>query len=136
MGGSSGHTQKSPRTYLTYRADANQPEIVRTFRQLGYSVEHAHAVGKGFPDIAVGKFDLTWIVEIKDGSKIPSARQFTPRQREFNFQWRGNRCVISSIEEVISFDNQVKIFIEKLKNAGIDWKILGCRDSIYQISLY
>lgn len=124
------------RPFLTYRADANQPNIVKTFRKLGYSVKHAHSLGNGFPDIVVGKFDMTWVIEIKDGSKVPSARQFTPAQREFNFEWRGNRSVIKNEEEVLIFDLQVRELIRNMKKSGINWAIKACQDAIYEIALY
>lgn len=136
MAGTSEYGQSPRRPFITYRADANQPEIVKTFRKLGYSVKHSHSIGQGFPDIIVGKFDLTWIIEIKDGHKPPSARQFTDRQREFNFEWRGNRCVITSCEEVIAFDNQVRVLIDKMKGSDINWVVTGSQEAIYKISLY
>ena len=37
------------------RVDSNQPEIVATLRGMGCSVQHLHAVGKGVPDLLVGR---------------------------------------------------------------------------------
>lgn len=47
------------------RIDKNQTEIVANLRDLGFSVGHTHAVGRGFPDISVGFMNLNLLVEIK-----------------------------------------------------------------------
>ena len=36
------------------RVDNNQTQIVKALRDMGCTVEHLHAVGKGCPDIIVG----------------------------------------------------------------------------------
>jgi hypothetical protein len=61
------------------RIDANQPEIVKAFRQLGCEVAITSNLGHGFPDLIVGKpkRQKVVLVEVKDGSKPPSARKLT-----------------------------------------------------------
>ena len=59
------------------RADANQPEIVEALRSIGCHVEHTHQL-KGLFDILVGYRGKLFIMEIKDGSKPPSATKLTP----------------------------------------------------------
>lgn len=86
------------------KIDANQPEIVKTFRQLGYSVQCLHTVGKGVPDLLVGKHGKNWLVEVKDGSKPPSARCLTDDQVIWHNEWRGQVCIINSVDEVLEFD--------------------------------
>ena len=61
------------------RVDANQPEIVRTFRDLGCSVAITSNVRDGFPDIVMGIHGINVLVEIKDGSKVPSKRDRRPK---------------------------------------------------------
>lgn len=94
------------------RADANQPEIVKAFRGFGYTVQHLHTVGKGCPDILAGKFGLNFLIEIKDGSKIPSQKKLTPDEQKWHKDWRGQVGIIESVDDVFKF--HVKQ-IERLK---------------------
>ena len=84
-------------------ADDNQPQIVKAFRPLGYSVAHTHTIGKGFPDIVIGRDGVNTLVEIKDGSKVKSQRQLTNDEKEFHEAWRGTVVIIESVEDVIEF---------------------------------
>lgn len=94
------------------RVDANQPEIVKAFRDLGYTVQYLHTIGKGCPDILVGKFGLNFIVEIKDGEKIPSKRILTMDEKKWHKLWRGQVCVIESAKDVIEFHvKQIQRFV-------------------------
>jgi len=85
------------------RVDANQKEIVKTFRDLGASVFILSAVGKGCPDILVGIFGNNYLIEIKDGNKAPSAQKLTEHEEIFFNTWKGQVCVLKSNEEVIKF---------------------------------
>ena len=86
-----------------YRAkvDANQPAIVKALRAAGYTVLHLHTLGKGAPDILVGKTDATgqkhnYLFEIKDGDKPPSKRKLTPDEQIFFDSWKGQTHVVKS----------------------------------------
>jgi hypothetical protein len=86
------------------RTDANQPEIVKAFRDLGCSVRSIHMVGSGVPDLLVGVQDgragVTLLVEIKDGAKPPSARRLTRAEQLFADNWLGRKpIVVSTVEE-------------------------------------
>lgn len=85
------------------RADANQPEIVKAFRGFGYTVQHLHTVGKGCPDILVGKFGLNFLIEIKDGDKMPSQQKLTPDEEQWHSLWRGQVDIIKNKEDVFKF---------------------------------
>jgi len=82
------------------KVDSNQPEIVKAFRRLGCSVVHLHMVGHGCPDIAIGKNNITVLVEIKDGKKQQSARKLTADELEFHEEWKGRIAIVESIEDV------------------------------------
>lgn len=84
------------------KTDANQAEIVADLRAVGATVQPLHAVGGGCPDIAVGFRDRTYFIEIKDGSKPPSARKLTPDQAEWHASWRGHVAVAESSEQALS----------------------------------
>lgn len=85
------------------KVDANQPEIVAALRKVGADVTSLAAVGDGVPDLLVGFRGATVLIEVKDGSKPPSARQLTADQIEWHAAWRGGRCVVvSSVTEALA----------------------------------
>lgn len=90
------------------RVDDNQPEIVKRFRDCGYSVAITSNIGGGFPDIVVGKYGVNILVEIKDGTKSPSKRKLTEDELAFHQSWRGAACVIESEEDVEELDQWLR----------------------------
>jgi hypothetical protein len=89
------------------RIDKNQPEIVSAFRKFGWSVLHLHTIGKGCPDILVSKNHQSILVEIKDGSKCPSAQALTPDEQDFHAGWQGRVVVINGIDGVINLNKEL-----------------------------
>ncbi len=85
------------------RIDANQPEIVKTFRGLGWSVLIISQL-KNCCDIFVSKNGRTIAVEIKDGSKPPSKQKLTEGELKFKDSWQGEYALIKSIDDVISLN--------------------------------
>ena len=84
------------------RVDANHKEITSTLRQCGWTVHDTSGVGGGFPDLVVGKAGRLVLVEIKDGSKKPSARRLTKAEAAFwaKFGEAGVQVeIIESIED-------------------------------------
>lgn len=90
------------------KVDANQPAIVQAFRQCGFSVYPAHRTGEGFPDLVIAFGGLTWLVEVKDGSKPPSARMLTEPQQRFHESWKAPIAVIASIDQALDFATRAK----------------------------
>ncbi len=70
------------------RTDANHAAIMRHLRTLGCSVKDVSMV-PGFVDLVVGTGRVTELVEIKDGSKPPSAQKLTPAEERFWLTWAG-----------------------------------------------
>ena len=83
------------------KVDSNQPEIVAALRGVGCTVQHLHTIGKGCPDILVGKNGANILMEIKDGSLPPSARGLTDDEANWHQTWRGQVCTVNSIEEAL-----------------------------------
>ena len=83
------------------KVDDNQAEIVAAFRDCGCSVAVTSAAGDGFPDIVVGLRGRNLLVEIKDGSKPPSERKLTPKQKKFHGEWKGQITVCESVDQVL-----------------------------------
>lgn len=85
------------------KVDRNQAEIVAALRKVGCSVQPLHTVGKGCPDLLVGFRGINHLMEIKDGSLCPSARELTPDQQKWHVEWRGHAMVINSVDEALAF---------------------------------
>lgn len=83
------------------KVDANQSEIVDALRRVGASVQPLHAVGAGVPDLLVGYGFRNHLLEVKDGSKPPSARKLTKKQVEWHEVWRGSVLTVTSPEDAI-----------------------------------
>ena len=84
------------------KTDDNQAEIVAALRVVGCSVLPLHAVGQGCPDLLVATRQGEMVlIEIKDGSKPPSARKLTPDQIAFHAAWRGRIAVVTSVREAM-----------------------------------
>jgi Holliday junction resolvase len=83
------------------KVDANQKEIVRHLRMLGCSVAVTSDVAHGFPDLVVGWNGKTFLIELKDGKKVPSKQKPTPEEIIFESRWKGQYAVCNSLDEII-----------------------------------
>ncbi|WP_333609339.1 hypothetical protein [Arsukibacterium sp.] len=90
------------------KTDANQQEIVGFFRLNGFSVAITSAAHDGFPDLVIGFNGITVLVEVKDGSLVPSKRRLTPKQIEFHNEFKGAITVVESIEQAAALVKKVK----------------------------
>jgi hypothetical protein len=91
------------------KVDANQIEIVMALRKCGASVLSLSNLGFGCPDLLVGKDGRNWLMEIKDGSRKPSERRLTTDERFFHAAWRGQICVVETVEEALSWLEHGKV---------------------------
>lgn len=84
------------------RIDDNQPEIVEALRDAGCLVHSTAALGKGFPDLLVGYDGQLCLLEVKDGSKVPSKRRLTPDETAWFNRWYEYRVyVVESVEDAL-----------------------------------
>lgn len=81
------------------RRDANHKDIGDHLRKLGWSVLDLADHGDGAPDYAVAKGRWTALIEVKDGSKPPSARKLTPAEQKLKDSWQGAYIVALSPED-------------------------------------
>lgn len=91
------------------RKDANHAEIVAALRKIGVFVVDLAGVADGIPDLLCGWRGAWKLVEVKDGSRIPSKRQLKPRQVIFHADCseRSLPCfVVKSTEEALSLFRQ------------------------------
>ena len=83
------------------RIDANQNAIVDALRECGATVRII-SQGAGIPDLLVGYNGYTILMELKDGSKPPSARRLTEDEQKFFDEWRGGMlAIVNSVEEAL-----------------------------------
>ena len=84
------------------RVDANQPQIVAALERVGCQVLHLHRVGGGCPDLLVKtRGGRLLLLEIKDGSKIPSKRGLNISQKRFHEDWQPCCRVVESVEDAL-----------------------------------
>ena len=90
------------------KVDANQAEIVAALRRVGASVLDLSSVGGGCPDIQAGYKNVNYNMEIKDGDKYESQRKLTPAQVAWHRDWRGQVCVVETVDEALRAIGAVK----------------------------
>ena len=83
------------------KTDSNQTEIVDALRQAGASVQSLAATGKGCPDLLVGYQGINYLMEVKDGNKVPSAQKLTIDQEHWHSIWRGSVYIVKSTNEAL-----------------------------------
>jgi hypothetical protein len=90
------------------RVDANQPELVTVMRKLGCSWRSTHEI-PGALDGIIGVAGIDQRIEIKDGSKPPSARKLTPAEQDEFDMWRGRPPrIIESIGQLIELVDELR----------------------------
>ena len=83
------------------KVDRNQPEIVKAFRSIGWTVLIISQL-KNCADIIVSKNGRTIVVEIKDGEKTKSQQKLTEGELKFMEKWQGEYKIITCIDDVLS----------------------------------
>lgn len=85
------------------KVDANQPEIVKAFRSLGWYVLIISQL-KNCCDIIVSKDGRTIAVEIKDGSKPLCQQKLSKGEVKFRDEWKGEYKLVKSVDDVLSIN--------------------------------
>ena len=78
------------------RVDDNQKQVTDDLRTMGYSVWLTHELGKGAPDMVVGKGDINLLVELKRDDKS----KLNADEERFHSRWQGPIMVARSAGEV------------------------------------
>lgn len=84
------------------KVDVNQMEIVATLRKIGATVQSLATVGNGCPDLLVGFQGKNYLMEVKDGDKVPSAKKLTEDQVKWHKDWFGTVHVVESSKDAIA----------------------------------
>jgi hypothetical protein len=85
------------------RIDANQTETVKALRQAGCSVAILSSIGRGIPDLLVGRNGKNILLELKDGSLSPARRALSVDEQKFVVNWRGQVGLAESPAEAVSY---------------------------------
>lgn len=101
------------------KADRNQPQIVKAYREIGAVVNHVHQV-KNLFDLVVCYNSETYLVEIKDGEKFP--QKFWKMSDNEKDNW-----IISQLT-----DGEKKCK-EKIESSGVKYHIVYDIDSALKI---
>jgi Holliday junction resolvase len=86
------------------KVDANHAEIRDGMRKAGFAVFDCAGLGRGLPDLIAVKAGRVVFIEVKDGSKVPSARKLTEAQQKVHAAFTANGYpiqVITSVEEAV-----------------------------------
>ena len=83
--------------------DGNHREIVRALEAVGATVEPLVADQPGVPDLLVGWRKQTFLLEVKDGSKKPSARRLRKGQALWHTRWAGRPvAVVHDVQQALA----------------------------------
>ena len=88
------------------RRDAGEQDIIKAMREAGAFVKVIN--DEGTFDLLVGHTGTsgrfyTLLLEVKDGTKPPSARRLTDAEQKFHDTWPGdNLHIVNSVEEALA----------------------------------
>ena len=85
------------------RKDANHDDVVKELRMAGFSVLETHQLGDDKPDLVVGGYGLTGLVELKPIDCTPDASEKARAQRQAAYldAWAGDLAFVASTSEQI-----------------------------------
>ena len=86
---------------IAARRDANERAIIKAMEAEGAFVRQINDEGRF--DLLVWHKGQTLLMEVKDGSKPPSARRLSDAEQKFHDEWPGNNLhvVISEAEAIV-----------------------------------
>lgn len=83
------------------RRDANEGDIIKAMRAEGAYVKVIN--DEGLFDLLVSHRGETLLIEIKDGSRPPSARRLTDAEQKFHDEWPGSDLyIVNSVDEALA----------------------------------
>ena len=85
------------------KIDANHPEMRDMARKLGASWLDCHQL-KNACDAFLSYKGQTWAIEVKDGSKPPSARKLTEGEQKFKDMWElnGSYAILETPDDLLT----------------------------------
>lgn len=86
---------------IAARVDNNQANVIVALRKVGASVQSLAPIGKGCPDLLVGYKGINYLMEVKDGKKVPSAQKLTIDQQHWHSVWMGAVHIVKNENEAL-----------------------------------
>lgn len=83
------------------RVDDNHLAIVRALEKAGAAVTSLATVGDGVADLLVSYRNRWHVIEVKDGSKPPSARKLRDRQKTWIAKQHATVAVILGVDDAL-----------------------------------
>lgn len=81
------------------RLDGNHKDVVDALTKIGATVQSLASMHGGVPDLLVGYHGKNVLLEVKDGSLVPSARTLTVDELQWQERWGGQVKTVGSPEE-------------------------------------
>lgn len=78
------------------KKDNNQAEIENELQELGFSVQSLHELGRGVPDLLLGKQGFNFIIEVKHDSA-----PLTDPEKTWHNAWKGQVRTAQSTSEIL-----------------------------------
>lgn len=101
------------------KTDKNQQAIVEKLRQAGFSVWPTHTLGRGFPDLIVGKDGINLLIELK----TKGSSGLRSDQQKFFVEWRGHVAMAYTFDDIVkAYDSHVRYLKTVLENNQNDRK--------------
>lgn len=97
------------------RRDSNHAQVRDALRKAGWRVTDTGHVGNGFPDLVAQKHDRVEFIEVKDGSKPPSARKLTEDEADLHAALKQAGVEVRIIESV---EQAIRLGEEDFTRAG------------------
>ena len=83
------------------RRDDNEKQIIDALRRCGAYVKAIN--DDGTFDLLVAYNNRTFLIEIKDGAKSPSARKLTDAEQKFHDEWpNDNLFIVNTVDEALA----------------------------------
>lgn len=89
------------------RKDSNHGSIREVFESLDCSILDVSDCACGF-DLIVGYKTQACAIEVKDGSKPPSAQKLTPNEHSAHLNWRGPKEIVTNNEQAVAVAQRLR----------------------------
>lgn len=90
------------------KVDDNQRALVNALRAFGCSVEAIQGA-TGTPDLIVGIFGVTELVEVKPASNLKARSQLRGTQAEWHARWKGRKPVtIRTMDDALALVSRMR----------------------------
>lgn len=81
------------------KRDGNEKEIVTALTKAGCTVSRISE--PGFPDLAVGRAGVNYLLEVKDPEQPVCNQHLKPKQVTWHSWWAGQKAVVKTVGEAL-----------------------------------